>query len=1005
MNRRSAPRLAIAALVLLCPSAVFAQASIAGVVRDTSQAVLPGVTVEASSPALIEKVRSVVTDGSGQFRVVDLRPGTYTVTFTLPGFSTVKREGLELVGTATVQANAEMRVGALEETITVTGETPVVDVQNVRNQTVLTNEVLTALPSARNYESLHVLIPGVTLLPGTGAGAGGVQDVGGTGTNSLVYFTAFGSAVQDSRVLVNGISIADVQSNGGRSMWVPNTGASQEITVTTSSAGLGESEAAGVVVNMLFKEGGNRFSGSIFGSGASEGMASNNYDDALRAAGLRTPNRLKNVFDWEGSVGGPLRQNRLWFFANTRYHGFANWVAGMFQNKNAGDVTKWTWDPDANRPAFADTSWKNLGLRLTWQATPRNKISAYHDDQMRCANCSSGGAATTSPEGTGRQTAHPNNFTQVTWTSPVTNRLLLEAGGGGHVLRYGGSGPYPGDPAFNPALIQVQEQGGLVPGLTYRAVGNTAKPWIGNYAYRASLTYTTGSHALKFGGNGDFHNFTQRSNNPSTEKISYRFRDGVPNQVTMLAHPFEYWEQLHQWGLFAQDQWTVNRLTLSAGLRYDKFTAYFPEGKVGPVRWIPVPVVMAAAETTNQNDITPRMSAAYDVFGDGRTAVKVSLGKYTLQQNSHNNSLGGQAAPMNRIPISTNRSWNDLDRDFVVDCDLLNRVANGECGAWANQSFGTPVFETVLDPKLTHGWGVRPFNWAFEAGIQRELVPRVSANVTYYRRWYGNVPTMQNRAAQYTFFDLPLPVDPRLPVSGTVSGYMDVTPASFGRFDNLITHAKNFGDLVQNWQGVEANMQARLQGLTVQGGVSSGRGRRDICDVAKNNPTTLLIGYETELGRLPSGQAIPMEYCNMVGAMRTQIKGLAAYTIPRVGVSVAATLQNIPGQEMFATWAVPNATVAPLLGRPLAGSAANISLNLLPPQQNYSDRTNQLDVRFGKILRFGDTRTQVTLDLYNAINANSVQTFNPSYAPTGAFRVPLNILQGRLMKVTAQFDF
>jgi len=122
-------------------------------------------------------------------------------------------------------------------------------------------------------------------------------------------------------------------------------------------------------------------------------------------------------------------------------------------------------------------------------------------------------------------------------------------------------------------------------------------------------------------------------------------------------------------------------------------------------------------------------------------------------------------------------------------------------------------------------------------------------------------------------------------------------------------------------------------------------------------------------------------------------------------VSVAATLQNIPGQEVYATWATPNAVVSPLLGRPLAGNAANIALNLLPPQQNYSPRTNQLDVRFGKILRFGDTRTQVTLDLYNATNANTVQTFNPSYNPTGAWRGPLSILQGRLMKVTAQFDF
>jgi hypothetical protein len=756
---------------------------------------------------------------------------------------------------------------------------------------------------------------------------------------------------------------------------------------------------------MIFKDGGNSYSGSLFASGAGEGWASDNFDAALKKAGLPTPNRLKNVFDYEGSFGGPIKRDKLWFFFDTRYHGFANWVAGVYYNKNAGDITKWNYEPDTTRQAFSDANWKDAGLRITWQVTPRNKIAAYHDDQLRCNACTSGGSPTSTPEAVGRATAHPNGFDEINWTSPLTNRMLLDAGFGAHILRYGGADPFPGDPPFNTAMIRVQEQGGLIPGLSYRAVSNTAKPFIGNYSYASSISYTTGANSMKFGLNGDFHNFSQRSDIPNDQKLSYRFRDGVPNQVTMFAHPFEYWEQLHQWGVYGQDQWTVGKLTVSGGLRYDKFTAYFPQGQVGPVRWIPTPVITPATETTNQNDITVRGSAAYDLFGDGKTAVKVSLGKYVLAEDSHNNALGGQAAPMNRIPISTNRSWNDANRNFVVDCDLLNAATNGECGPWANQSFGTRVFETTIDPKLAFGWGVRPYNWSFSAGVQRELLPRVSANVTYFRRWYGNIPTQENRAAQYTFFDLPLPADPRLPTSGTVHGFMDVTPATFGRFDNLIAHAKNYGHLIQNWQGVDVNAQARTSSLTVQGGVSTGRARRDVCDVAQKNPSVLLIGYETEIGRMPSGVAIPMEYCNIVGKLRTQVKGLAAYTIPVIDVSVAATLQNIPGQEMFATWAVPNATAAPLLGRSLAGNAANISLNLLPPQRFYQPRTNQLDLRFAKILRYGKTRSQIMFDLYNATNSNTVQTFNQNYSPTGSWPVPTSILSARLAKISAQVDF
>src|SRR3954453_10756151 len=166
-------KIALCACAVLLPAAAFGQASIAGVVRDTSGAVMPGVTVEASSPALIEKVRSAVTDGSGQYKIVNLRPGLYTVTFTLPGFSSVRREGIELTGDFTATINAELKVGSLEETITVSGAAPLVDVQSVTKQTVFTREILDVLPAARSIQGAAVLIPGVTT-------PGAARDVGGT---------------------------------------------------------------------------------------------------------------------------------------------------------------------------------------------------------------------------------------------------------------------------------------------------------------------------------------------------------------------------------------------------------------------------------------------------------------------------------------------------------------------------------------------------------------------------------------------------------------------------------------------------------------------------------------------------------------------------------------------------------------------------------------------------------------------------------------------------------
>src|SRR5712675_3549972 len=163
-------------VLLLLPAAAYAQAAITGVARDASGGVLPGVTVEAAGPVLSEKVRSVVTDGTGQYRIVNLLPGTYAVTFSLAGFSSSKREGIELTGTFVATVNGDLKVGALEETITVTGETPVVDVQSVKVQQTVSKDVLAAIPSARTAQGIQALIPGLSSNSQTGRG-----DVGGAG--------------------------------------------------------------------------------------------------------------------------------------------------------------------------------------------------------------------------------------------------------------------------------------------------------------------------------------------------------------------------------------------------------------------------------------------------------------------------------------------------------------------------------------------------------------------------------------------------------------------------------------------------------------------------------------------------------------------------------------------------------------------------------------------------------------------------------------------------------
>ena len=424
--------LAVVALIILIPAGARAQAVIAGSVRDTSGAVLPGVTVEASSPALIEKVRTSISDSSGQYRVEDLRPGVYKVTFTLPGFSTFEREGVELTGSFTATINAEMRVGNLQETVTVTGESPIVDVSSARRQTVINNEVLKAIPTVRSYNALVVVVPGVVT---------NTNDVA-TGT-ATTQFPIHGGRNNEGRMTIDGLNVGNPPGGNQPPGFSVDVGNSEEISFTTSG-GLGESETAGLVMNVVPKTGGNSIHGSAFYSGSGKNLQSDNTE----GTGVAAPTPLTKIYDLNGAIGGPIMRDKLWYFATARTQGSTRVNANQFVNLNAGDATKWLYAPDLNDPGFSDRTWENISGRLTWQVTPRNKIGGYWDEQWVCRKCEGNTIGITtpavvSPEANGPNQTLPLRVPQVTWSSPVTNRLLLDAGFGG---TYYGWGNFERDP-------------------------------------------------------------------------------------------------------------------------------------------------------------------------------------------------------------------------------------------------------------------------------------------------------------------------------------------------------------------------------------------------------------------------------------------------------------------------------------------------------------------------------------------------------------------------------
>jgi hypothetical protein len=993
---------------------VFAQASLTGTVRDGSGGVLPGVTVEASSPALIEKTRSAVTDGSGQYRIVDLRPGTYTLTFTLPGFITVKRDGIELTGSQTLTIPVDMRVGGIEETITVTGESPVVDVQSSRREIVLDNSTIESIPATRAAGALLNATPGVF-----------VGDAALSVSPAMTAFNArssninAGSVAGEGRYAINGFPLTAARS-GGFSSYVYDTVNADEIAITVGG-GLGESDIGGPVMNIIPRSGGNAFTGTAFYNNAGEWSSSNNLTPEIL---VQNPNLRQNpgvlkTYDWSVSYGGPIKRDRLWFFVNYRDLSGQTAQEGIQANANAGNPARWDWvgSPVNARLVQDRTMW--IG-RMTGQFG-KHRVRVNSEYQHRCEGtpltigaegCHARGedwiglgnnvGQQQSPEAT--STAGRGYFdvpfyiNQGTWTMTASNKLLLEAGY--TAFRYQ---PIFGHPApdGDTSLIPVTEQSNAInpaSGLRYAPVANYRYRGVESWGPAtastddalASASYVTGAHSAKFGYQYRRLDILDKDQANQTQ-LGYRFNQGVPNAVSYYLPDFGRRTITSTHSVFLQDSMTRGRLTMQGALRYDHASSYAPpelNGTTNTSFLNPQPITIPRTPGVNSyNDITPRVGLAYDLFGTGKTALKFNWGMYLAYaaNDAPYTSTNPGATVVRNVQ---NRGWNASvaaggNGDYVVNCDLLNPAANGECLAATGTApnFGKLGAAQQVDPAVLSGWGVRPGDTQYTGTLQQEIMPRLSAEVSYtHRSFHGFFVTDDlNRraggvASYYESYTLTAPSDARLAGGGNYPVTV-FTPLTNAAPSTILMRESDIGEARTSvWDGFELALNSRLRsGLVASVGTTTGRGKVNDCEV-----TTLYnnVAGATLTGPNPRG-------CNNVEPWQTTLRGLVTYTVPKIDVLVSTVLRSQPPSAITATWQVPNSVIAASLGHLPVGAAATGTTNIQLTDNEHrvyaDERRTQVDMRFAKIVRFGRTRTDIGVDVNNLFNTSYATGFNTTY--------------------------
>ncbi len=1009
--------LAVTALVAL-PGTAHAQSAIAGVVKDSSGAILPGVTVEAASPALIEKSRTVVSDGQGQYKIVDLRPGTYTITFTLSGFQTFKREGLSLPANFTATVNANMSVGAIEEAVTVSGASPVVDVQSNMKSQVLSRDVLDAVPTAHTIQSVGQLVVGVTL---------SAPDVGGSRAMQQTYFTVHGLGAAQTSVLVDGMIVNGLQGDGAIQSYL-NDAMTQE-SVYQTGGGTVDAPTGGVKINLVPREGGNQIHGSLFEGYESSSLQADNFTDFLTSHGVTSLDKIGKYSDTDFTLGGPLKKDTLWLFGSGRFFTVDKPIAStVVSDGTPAGIAACFADP-TSCPQGVDPQHQYSGMaRLTWQVSPRNKLGVYMDriHKVRGAAMNPGYDQTTASV---RWNSPLYMTNSIKWSATVSNKLLIEGGYSSNIERYNnlyapgveqqyGSTAWFANAAHNDSLLGTQ----------WVAAPDESGQYPDRYNAQASASYVTGSQNIKVGFQNSWgiFNHTYRAN----ADLRQTYHLGAPYTVTVLDTPVWSAERLNRnLGIYGQDIWTINRLTVTAGVRWEDVLESVVGQPAANGRFASV-AAYGDFSVPEWKTWSPRTAVVYDLFGNGQTALRFGYNRYQAAATTTFASLYNPSAL-----ITKSLSWTDLNGDDIAQgapgCTYLT--------AGCEINFSTLPTDFGVRSLSSPDPGIkRPYVDQYNVGVTHQVLPGVAVSAEWFHDISANIMERNNVLQPGTYANGTVTnasyqaVTVFSPIDGTPVTMYDPVSAAVARAVQQVDTTDT--SLTQHYDDFEFNVDARLaHGVRIFGGSATDRTVANTCSSAATNPNFLIsiggVNYcDQSLSSIP---------------WRTQFKLGATVPLPWGGVIVSGSYQGLPGY-LLGTQALtaggagsPNFTAMSGLGSYWSingktkysvcpgNSAAqgcqvgalvapglvssSLSVPLIPPGTEQTPRINQVDFSIAKRVTIGSVKIDPKVDIFNLFNSSAYYSVrSTSFSATssagvsgGSYLYPGSILNGRLLRIGA----